>query len=440
MKRIKKIIYAVFALTMVVGLFSANTQANDSLPANTGSLTIHKYLMDDLGLAGAAGVGNELTAAELPTSAVPVEGVAFDVYKIDTTASVPMGGSVKYTIDSAKTTLTVTDGATVTTYPITSVGQKKTDASGVAKWDSLAKGYYFAVENLADSTPKQGGNDIKIASAVAPFVVSVPMTNPTGNGWITDVHAYPKNQPLTIEKTVNKPTITVGEGVRYTIKPTVPYDIKTTKSYVITDVLDEALTFDDSSVQVRKLNADGSVNTSAAGLIPASNYVVAESTVGTSNKVTWTFTDAGRVALDGESKIAIIFDAKVNEKILNKPTNVVENKATVELTNEFDQKSENESIPVKVNTGTIQINKTANDTSSALAGAKFKIAKTAADAQNGNYIRKAADGTLMGPADTGYAAGTDYEVTTDANGVAKFEGLKIHGTENPVVYRSYWLV
>ncbi|MDQ0361220.1 SpaH/EbpB family LPXTG-anchored major pilin [Breznakia pachnodae] len=439
MKRIKKIIYAIFALTMVVGLFSANTQANDSLPADTGSLTIHKYLMDDVNNAGPNGIGTELTPAQLPTGAAPLQGVAFDLYKIDTTAGVPMGGDVKYTISG--TTLTVDDNGTKTTYPLTLVSQQLTDVNGEAKWSALAKGYYFAVENLADSTPKTAAGDpVTIGTSVAPFVVAVPMTNPAGSGWLTDVHAYPKNEPLTVDKEVDDTSVTVGDIVKYTIKPSVPSDIETSKSYVVTDLLDEALTFDATSLKVYELNGDGSVNT--AKEIAASNYTVAQAPSGTSNKITVTFNDTGRsTALKGKKKIGVVFNAAVNSKVLDKIDHSVENKASVSFTNEYDQASTTESTPTNTHTGSVKIEKTANDTSNALAGAKFQIASSLANAKAGNYLKKDAAGNIIDFGETGYAAANVWELTTDASGIAIFEGLEDYtGTAASPVYNSYWLV
>lgn len=440
MKKMKKLLSVLLSLIIVMTMGFSNIVhgANLSLPPDKGDLTIHKYMLDNMSEAGGAGVGKELSDSELPANAKPVEGVAFDVYTIDTSTDVPLGGGVTYALVGGK--LVVNDNGTTKQFDITLKSQIKTNILGIAKWSDLPRGYYFVVENLAASTPKVAGTAVTIGSSVAPFVVPVPMTNPDGNGWITDVHAYPKNQPLTVTKEVDDTSVNIGDEVTYTIIPSVPSDIKTSKVYKIVDQLDEALTYKTNSVHVYDVKADGTVD--KLNEIPAANYTVSH----TAGKLTVEFTAAGREALDGKSKIAVEFKANVNAKVLEKVKHEVENQATVEFTNSHDQESKPGSNIVKTHTGSIKITKTDDkSTPTTLGGAKFKIAASEADALAGNYLKKDSDGNIVKPGDTGFASANDWEVETASSGankgIAIFEGVEDYtGTPPSVTYKKYWIV
>ena len=102
MRRIINKLSAVFmAAVITAGMFTVSAAAagnNTDLPGEKGSLTIHKYLMDDLTEADTPGNGNETT--EIPESAIPLNGIEFKVEKLkitldaDGNAISPTGGKI----------------------------------------------------------------------------------------------------------------------------------------------------------------------------------------------------------------------------------------------------------------------------------------------------------------------------------------------------------
>ena len=83
----------------------------------------------------------------------------------------------------------------------------------------------------------------------APFLVTVPLTNPDGNGWLSDVHVYPKNQSIAGPvKTVTdpdpaQPGASVGEQIGFQIDSTIPAITpgNTFNGFLVTDKLPAGL-------------------------------------------------------------------------------------------------------------------------------------------------------------------------------------------------------
>ncbi|CAB0566751.1 isopeptide-forming domain-containing fimbrial protein [Corynebacterium diphtheriae] len=96
---------------------------------------------------------------------------------------------------------------------VTKVGTKKTEG-GVAKFDNLTPALYLVVQEL---------NGAEAVVRSQPFLVAAPQTNPTGNGWLRDVHVYPKHQALSkpvktaVDPDTTQPGFSVGENVRYRV-------------------------------------------------------------------------------------------------------------------------------------------------------------------------------------------------------------------------------
>ena len=78
-----------------------------------------------------------------------------------------------------------------------------TNDAGLANFTNLPKGLYKVSET---AVPENSG-----LVPGQPFLVYLPMTNPDNNGWIYDVHAYPKNSEVTIEKTVEDINAQAGQ-------------------------------------------------------------------------------------------------------------------------------------------------------------------------------------------------------------------------------------
>ena len=193
-------------------------------PNRLGTLHITKLLTP---LVDDAPTGALVTPAPGNT---PVSGVQFQVRKVtsfndgdpnttDTLDLTTEAGWAAATRAADAWTGNVTDftaaGATISpnnTRPNVSITQT-TDAQGVTTFASLPLGLYVVTENIAPAGVVRS----------APFLVTIPLTSPTGDGWMYDVYVYPKNDLVSIEKTHDATgSYSLGDQVRYTITATLP--------------------------------------------------------------------------------------------------------------------------------------------------------------------------------------------------------------------------
>lgn len=108
---------------------------------------------------------------------------------------------------------------------VTKVTTKKTEG-GVAKFDNLEPALYLVVQEF---------NGAEAVVRSQPFLVAAPQTNPTGDGWLQDVHVYPKHQALSapvktaVDPDATQPGFSVGENVRYRVATKIPEIASNTK-------------------------------------------------------------------------------------------------------------------------------------------------------------------------------------------------------------------
>ena len=430
--RLLAVLLAVFlGMTIVAPML---VHANP--PDDGGTLTIHKFIMNDLANALAANDGNVIdssTAAALVTAgAVPKPGVTFKIYEIDlpgpTTSSASVENPNAYQAPPysntdwedlikafANTSFTLDDyltpteiilassvinpvdpGNPIDRFGVTaaSVPSVTTDSSGAATagtWPTapLEKGFYLVVEQPAAGTANSVGD---VASMSFPFIVSVPMTNADGDGWIEQVHCYPKNGDILITKEVDRNAVKIGETVTWTVDVSVPADIMHYHQFFLTDTLDNALTYVPGTLKVyamsEKPTVDGYITLPATGrmeipvgptslpnfveTLPApgnSNTLKVEFIVGTFDQDTdgrdrasydvdgreWLFGDFDNDGTIGAGEFGVkyvrfVFDTIVNDNILDRtpddgdpdtylgehPNYTLENEAEINFQHRFD--------------------------------------------------------------------------------------------------------
>lgn len=172
----------------------------------TGSLTIHKRL----GAQAGEGTGNALTPAPgTPLPGAPLKDVEFTVQKVqaDLTTETGFAEASKLTPDTA-----VAD-------PDSAAQVITTDANGDAALTGLRLGVYLVTEKK----PAVGKVGEKVLIPAKPFLVFLPMTNPENRTeWNYDVHVYPKNTNVTIEKKVEDAGKHSGDKLKWTLDATVP--------------------------------------------------------------------------------------------------------------------------------------------------------------------------------------------------------------------------
>ncbi len=176
----KKVGCLLLALLMAATMLATGAMAYDNTAGQTGSITIHKYEQADNAQEewpqGEPGDGTEIE--DTSGLGTPLANVEFSIWNV----------TGRYTGSEDATTIDTTDlgGATAV---------KSTGEDGVAKFDGLEVGVYLVAETNSDPH----------TTRVTPnFFVSIPMTNPEGDGWIYNVHVYPKNALVRGDVTLNK--------------------------------------------------------------------------------------------------------------------------------------------------------------------------------------------------------------------------------------------
>lgn len=168
----------MMATMLATGVVAVDNQNYD--PNKTGSITIHKLEQADIGQTewpdGKPGDGTVIEdTASLGT---PLANVEFSIWNVTS----------QYTGSEKATEIDIDTLGKATAV-------KTTDGDGVAKFEDLEVGVYLVAETNKDPH----------TTRVTPnFFVSIPMTKPEGDGWLHDVHVYPKNALVRGDVTLNK--------------------------------------------------------------------------------------------------------------------------------------------------------------------------------------------------------------------------------------------
>ncbi|AEX72881.1 SpaH/EbpB family LPXTG-anchored major pilin [Corynebacterium diphtheriae] len=184
-----------------------------SIPERT-SIAVHALM----GLpTGQPANGTKIDSHNFPE----VDGIPFTLYRvnnIDLTKQEGWDAASKIKLEELYVNGTPTG-------KVTKVTTKKTEG-GVAKFDNLTPALYLVVQEL-------NGTEAVVRSQ--PFLVAAPQTNPTGNGWLREVHVYPKHQALSapvktaVDPDTTQPGFSVGENVRYRVATKIPEIAANTK-------------------------------------------------------------------------------------------------------------------------------------------------------------------------------------------------------------------
>lgn len=203
-----------------------NTSTSTINKDQKGSITIHKYLMDDTSKALPSTNGEKTET--LPDGALPASGVGFTLYQVK-----DINELIKY-FDGVSGDLEVNansyfvDGDYSKGVTADVAGKwhdsKKTSKDGIVTFENLELGLYLVVESEKPVT---------VTEAVEPFLVSVPMTRIGEDGktipneWLYDIHVYPKNSTSKGDVTLKKmgavgdktdPNSVPVQGVKFTLE------------------------------------------------------------------------------------------------------------------------------------------------------------------------------------------------------------------------------
>lgn len=209
--------------------------------------------------------GTQLDSIDLPK----VDGISFTLYRVnDIDLTTQSGWDAASKI---KLTDLYVDGKP--TSRVTKVDTKKTDGGSV-KFDNLTPSLYLVVQEL---------NGAEAVVRSQPFLVAAPQTNPTGDGWLQDVHVYPKHQALSepvktaVDPDTTQPGFSVGENVRYRVATKIPEITPNTKfeGFTVADKLPAEL--GEPDIEKIKVTRGGTPITSSD--VSVQTYKVGERTV-----------------------------------------------------------------------------------------------------------------------------------------------------------------
>lgn len=205
--------FALSSLGMASNAIAQDTaEVNASLvnqlnEGDEATLTIHK-------IAGGF-QGTNQWGVEQDVAGTPLDGVAFDIYRVPDVDITTIQGWHDYNALQDKP---LSEFMT----PDNKVDTVKTANGGVATYTAPV-GVYVVAENLDASDDAVKGK----YSPAAPFMTALPFTTQNGSSWNRNVHVYPKNQENNATKTVADKDVQASQQNTYTISgsvPTIPAD------------------------------------------------------------------------------------------------------------------------------------------------------------------------------------------------------------------------
>ena len=377
MKTMRKLFTVLLALAMTLAL------AVSAFAADTGSITITNPQGD-----------HTYTAYKIFDVTYTADGVNYSYTISDTDAAF---STVKAYADVAANGLNLTAVANTNKYNV-SIGAGFSAAS-------FAQYLKTNVGSLGTGTAFTKVGDTMKASDLALGYYFVSGTSGTVCELATakDIQIRDKNEVPQIEKVVddNDGTVEIGQVLTYTITGKVPSTKGYTEfTYQVTDTMTEGLTFNkDVKVTI------GGVDVTAAATITnnENSFVASVNMMNYQDQI--------------DAPVVITYTATVNEKAIQREKET--NAATLKYSNNPADKTtfEESSVEVDVFSFNIVINKyAANNAETKLEGAKFVLKNN-----EGKYYKYDAATKAV----TWVAAKADAtEVSTDANGAARFDGLQ----------------
>jgi fimbrial isopeptide formation D2 family protein len=263
-----------------------------------------------------------------------------------------------------------------------------TDASGTLTFSGLPLGLY-----LVEQTTVPVGT-----TAATPFLATLPMTDPdTGDGWMYDVFVYPKSGVTAITKTVSDAGAHVaGDVVTWTIAAGIPASAASgppLREYEITDQIDARLTATGTAVALRDPVSG------AATHVPSADYTTTAPSTSDGRMLRVRFATPGLKLLAAHAGEQVLVSVSTVASGASTATADILNHATLDVAGAAA------TPPIVSNQaetrwGAVRFTKTAAGTGTPLAGARFTIYASQADARAGRNPlaisgRTGADGSVV---------------------------------------------
>lgn len=344
------VLSAVMALS-VCALPAAAADGEDTPPTTPststidtgkkGSITIHKYLMENIKDAKDPNNGEKIDTTDtnvFPKGTKAASGAEFTIYQVmskDDLIKYYNGELANYK-DSTPTYKDFVDENTADgTYTIkqdkvvnsSAISPVTTNTAGVAEFKDLELGLYVVIET---KTPPA------VTKAVTPFLVSVPMTKvetdenskKTATEWLYDIHVYPKNSTATGSVTLVKKGVIGNDTANATPLAGVEFKLEHLK-----DGQDE--TSDDNWEQIKNGNENYFTTASNDGSVTISGL----------NPGKYRFTEIG-YATGSENKFIINNGAKYVFEVTAGENNKVTVSKPADANNSDDYKAEGNTVTV----------------------------------------------------------------------------------------------
>ena len=265
-----------------------------------GSLAIHKHLT-----GGGTDIGTPTgTPQNADSKGAPVKGVVFTAYPItDINLKDPAGWDTISDLSKAGVPDSACTNPAAPTLGTHTFGNglvsPATDGEGLATITDMPVQAYLVCET---TTP---GNIVQKAK---PFVVTVPHPNTAAGAdgqWIYDVHVYPKNEAISVEKSIQEQKLNgygVGSLIKFPVSSTAPtLDAKSFYKYFqLRDTLDDRLT----AVTATEVSLEGTT-------LDPTDYKV--DTKGQTVTVTFTAEGLKKIKAAPGKKVSAVFQGKVTE-------------------------------------------------------------------------------------------------------------------------------
>lgn len=181
---------------------SSKVNAEDTTPSSTVSIKVHK--LQYTGPAQTSTLQNDGSELTLPSTVSAYDpskygDVGFTVYNITSAVS------SKYSTDGLTNNDISTIVANASDYETDAnkvVGESNVGSDGTVTFSDLAN--YSSTENHHVYLIVETKNSKLVKTAAQPMVVVTPMTNSDGNGYLSTINVYPKNEVQTLSFTLTK--------------------------------------------------------------------------------------------------------------------------------------------------------------------------------------------------------------------------------------------
>lgn len=371
MKTMRKLFTVLLALTLALAVpaFAAETTGSITITNPQGDHTYKAYKIFDVTYSGD---NHSYTISDTDPAYTTVEAYADKAANGLTLTAVANTGKYNVSIDATKFSAASFAQHLNENESSLGTGTKFTTEGNTVKASDLALGYYFVSGT--------SGTVCELATA-------------------KDIQIRDKNEAPEIEKTVDDEdrTVEIGQKLTYTITGKVPSTKGYTEfTYQVTDTMSEGLTYNKDA----KVTIDGTVVT-ATIKNNDDGFVASVDMMKYQDKI--------------DKPVVITYTATVNEKAIQRDMET--NTATLKYSNNPANKDsfEESNAEVEVFSFNIVIDKYATgNPDTTLEGAKFVLKNSESkyykyDAKAVTWVDNKTDAT---------------EVSTDANGAARFDGLQ----------------